>query len=355
MHKNYKDCKLKGLILSAIRSGSNTAKTIHPAIGYPEHIDNLYSELHFLRRYGYITAKKVGRVSTYSLTKKGFAHALNPELFKIEKRNRFNKNLQNAIEDTLRDEEKVKEWAMKFAKEIAQHPVIEQINKPPDIIGGGHSVEFVDSPEYIKVQEAMREAGLPASIIQAHNYPEIILKLIKDYEERLERRDKRNQEPEQRFKPESVPAKYVPASNSSPISYPASQYFTQNYIGSDGKIHGRKVRMPKEPTQDELQRINERKKLVAYYSNYSLDDEFFRAWGNLRPYWIKGFGIVKKFQRGAVEILSPNNQEITKRDHTKGALNQKEILDAQFRIVGRQNDGIWIDGYGMKHRYFMKY
>lgn len=403
--KDFKDCELKGLILNAIKNGDKVPKSIHSAIEYPKHIDALYSELHELQKRGYIKQERIKRVSHYSLTSRGLTHAANPYLYIIERKRRLNNRLLKALEATLRNEPKVKEWAMKFAQEIAQHPIQEHIHKSPDIIQNSDpKVEFINTnteqqPQISDAQKRLDEITALLSsqtplkkadqkrlrqeqqnLIQVRNAERTKAmreaqdkriadamaksnktnngtlntgcKECKDKEDTIDYLKKQIEELKNRPIPISIPAPArIPQSTVNP------GYQTVIGVGKDGKVHQNSVRIPKPPTQDEIKRMNDRKRLVALYlnHNYRIDSQFFKEWGNLRPYRMKGFGFVKQFQRGAVEILSPNNQEIVLRNHTKGVLFDREIIDAQFKIISRVSDGIWMDGIGMKQKCFMKY
>jgi hypothetical protein len=81
----FKDYDLKGLILRAIRNGNETTADIKNAINYPHSMDTLYVQINRLKRYGYITQTKVGRISHYTLTRKGHVHATTPDICRLMK------------------------------------------------------------------------------------------------------------------------------------------------------------------------------------------------------------------------------------------------------------------------------
>ncbi len=81
----FKDYELKGWILRAIRNGNETTADIKNAINYPHSINTLYVQINRLKRYGYISQKKVGRISHYTLTKKGHVHATTPDICRRRK------------------------------------------------------------------------------------------------------------------------------------------------------------------------------------------------------------------------------------------------------------------------------
>lgn len=374
MLKKFKDCKLKGLILGAIRSGSTDAKKIFTTIGYTGQLDSLYTELHFLRNYGYISSHKEGRISKYILTKKGQIHALNPNLFKTKKHERINKNINDGIKAGVTSAFENDENFMKAVKGYMndlhlERPIVEQINKPSEIIGGeGKAIEFIDNPvSDPKIKEILREAGLPLSVTKSQNYLELIKNLIHDYEDRLTIRDRFNNElmnemnklrtgegiklQQQQYKNEPLKNAQV----KTVIEY--RDRYIDMHTGEPVSIEVAQAKLMKQK-QKEVVSSNtqeQRRKLADYYikGNYLLDSEFFIKWGNMYPYWIKHFGL---FKLGSIEILSNSNAEI-QRDHTKGKLESSEILKAQIIIKGRDTKGrgIWIRGYGMKENCLMKW
>lgn len=74
---DYKPNKLKNLIISAIKNGSNNPKAIYHAINYCNPIGSLHSELSYLKEHGYILSKKIRGMSLYSLTESGEIEFIN--------------------------------------------------------------------------------------------------------------------------------------------------------------------------------------------------------------------------------------------------------------------------------------
>ena len=81
----FRDYELKDSILNAITNGNETTADINNAINYPHSMDTLYVQMNRLKRYGYISQKKEGRVSHYCLTKKGHVHAVTPDICRRKK------------------------------------------------------------------------------------------------------------------------------------------------------------------------------------------------------------------------------------------------------------------------------
>jgi len=323
--KNFKDCQLKGTILRAINSGSNTSKTIYAAVKYPHHIDSLYRELNFLRSYGYISKHK-GAESTYTLTKKGLEHSRNPYLFVEFKKNRIKNTVQNLVTATLEDNDKFKVAVQKYANEHFSNPIILPPQRPeidPEGLNrGDHAnipITLISNPEDVPVVDSINpHKPHDNTTLISDDFLKTLLedsKKLQELEkqlnnrpggnesvliERIKKLEDENRDMAIQLQYAVKPTEYLDKVSGAVLTPEAVRAFR-----SKAQQRNNQSKM----------NADRRRKLVNSYRGYTLDATFFGEWGSIYPYWIKHFGL---FKAGSIEILSPSNDEIRLRDHSKG-------------------------------------
>lgn len=103
--KNFKDCELKGRVLSACLQQDRTSQELFEAIQHPvKHA--LHAELYQLRRRGYLSLTS-SNPHTYTLTKKGRIHAADPYLSIKRKQESIQRRVLAILENDERFQEAV--------------------------------------------------------------------------------------------------------------------------------------------------------------------------------------------------------------------------------------------------------
>lgn len=359
--RNYRNYQLKNSILKSLNNSSLTVKSIHGVIQYRGDKDELFSEMYSLFKKGYVKRhKNAQRLYEYSLTKKGIQHANNPFLRKITFNEKVNEQSKKEVDDILMKDEKFAHAVHRMANDLSQRPVV--VNQPPQ----SPSIEDMHRPfmdglnglnnHHPKTVRLMGDYAEPLSerIKDRATIRELERK-VKEYEwEKSILEDVAKKLSDELVKLE-VKAQQKPAAHEQPAYViPTSSKYIDPRTGNELSPE-RMYQINQKKQQNEKVKtltMQRRKALFNRYNGYLLNIDFFNDWSGVFPYWIKHFGL---FKPGSIEILSPSNDEIVVREHSKGKLTADDILKAQFIIQSYDNNGIWVVGIGMKKPSYMRF
>ncbi len=248
---------------------------------------SFWSELYALRRRGYLTTTSTMKPYLYSLTKKGEIHAADPFIMKKHKQ----EYLQRRVSAILNNDESFKQ-ALEI--ELEKHPS-GTTSTPASITSSPNANRNEETSQLIKELKAKDD--------------EVALLQFQVQEMRRQKSDIRQRESLKRPSPEEQ--------------------------------------------KKEKARIEKRRKIATAYAsrNRLLDMEFFRVWGDLRPYRLK---YMQLFKPGSVEIMSRSNPEHA-RGHTGGVLSPSEVIGAKLFIKQYRNDGIIVSGQCMRDEKLLRW
>lgn len=285
--KSYKDCLLKGLILRSIKAGHTEARDIHTNINYNKSLNALYSEMSRLKNYGYVSIIKLNSISIYTLTKKGEQHAMNPFICVEQKEIRLKNIVDKNVMAILKDNDKMKQLAYEMALDMQK-----------------------SSPSVITQQ---------VPVTQTHEVPVAIPSSSPALSPALTNDDYAKQYLNLKEKP-TISSQRYEDEYGNPIT--AEEHFK---------------RLDKHSTKDAQRRkqMADRKKLAQKYFHHHIYSNFFEAWGNMRPVYLK---TAKNIPR--IDIIAKSNPEYN-RNHVERELEKKEY---DFIIYKIDEYGIYIVG-----------
>lgn len=350
MVKSVPDRILKGMILQTILTGENegnelTSKEIHEFISTNEfyfespetdrsgnpmfagnyrynNLPGLRRTLTYLRNAGYVT-KKGSKPFTFHLTAEGRLHAQDP-FYKYNLKMQYTRNLANEIVTrTLANDEKVEELAEK--KRIEKCKVC-KFNRPPEVkrrpatkntvrpikniikVEVGDDIKEIEITPDGKVKELEE---LKASLVMNGNSPDTASTIL-TLQNKVE-------------------------------------YLASALRKAGGQIVAKERQLDKEinrkaRTDRKTQaRRDSRLEIAQMYWGYSLDAEFFKAWGgSLRVVEYRrtvGREILERY----FDIQSANSEIMTRTGYAKGIVHPDAIIDLGIYIAEIVEGSIIVD------------
>lgn len=361
-NKQYRNYELKDRVLKSIFDGHITVSDIFNHIQYKGKVNYLTIELRGLYETGCIGRKWISGEYQYHLLEKGRTLIHNgADYYAKFRRQQMDNIIKNEVESTLANNEKFANAVQMYARSHFSNPIIVPPQRPevdPEGLNRG------GAGQPINIQLPVQSPDLPNSINPLNNdnttriNDDFLKTLLEDssrlkklethsnnrpvgdesvLNERIKQLEEENRNMAMQLQYNLKPTEYVDK-KSGDVLTPAEMQIVQS-----------KAQQKNNQYKANAER---RRMLVKKYKGYLLDANFFKEWGGLYPYWIKHFGL---FKPGSIEILSPSNDEIKLRDHSKGKVEDKDILRAELQFHSIANDGIWINGIGMVRPRLIKY